>query len=298
LKGFYRSNKRLALSLTVLVCVLLLGTIGFLILEETVNNLFDSFYMTLVTMTTVDYGDYVPTNNASRIVASFVMVGGIAAGVTALQSLFDVAVSRSIREELGLPPRRVRMNDHYIICGYGNVGMEIISQLREKGEKYVIIEKDPAKVEELVEAKIPVIKGDATSDGVLGKAGISQAQGVFATADDSTNVVIVVTAKMLNPDIVVVSEVKDPTNAAKISKVGADTVINCHEMGAKVMVKEARRIVLCPVCGVEVDPDDCRYTADYEGKTYYLCGIECYEAFLKNPKRFVDIKRTVDSTGD
>jgi len=282
----------------VLLGIFILGTIGFLIFEESVEKPFDSLYMTIVTMTTVGYGDYVPTNDASRVIASIVMIGGIAAGVTALQSLFDVAVSKSIRQELGLPERRVKMKDHYIICGYGHVGMELMTQLSEKDEKFVIIEKSESIVEELVEEKIPVIRGDATHENVLKRAGIDHAKAIFIAMNDPTNLVVVVTARMMKPEIVIVSEVEDPVNADKIKRVGADSVINCHEMGAKVMMKRARQVVLCPVCGIEVDPKTVEYKMDYEGITYYLCGPECYEAFVKNPKRFIDIKRTVDSTGD
>jgi voltage-gated potassium channel len=190
------------------------------------------------------------------------------------------------------------MKDHYIICGYGHVGLELIIQLRQKNERFVVVENVESRIERLVEEGIPVIKGDATQEGVLKRAGIEYAKGLFATLDDSTNVVVVVTAKMLNPDFLVVSEVEGPINSDKMRRVGADAVINCHEMGARVMVKETRRVVLCPVCGIEVDPDEVEHKMELDGETYYFCGPECYEAFVKNPKRFLDIKRTVDSTGD
>lgn len=203
-----------------LLSVLVFGTFGFWIYEESVHELFDSLYLTLVTMTTVGYGDFVPTNDTSKIIASVVMVGGIGAGITTLQSLFDVAVSRSIREELGLPDRRVKMKDHYIICGYGDVGMEVATQLSRRNEPFVVIENDELKVKLLMADKVPVIRGDATEEDVLERAGISVAKGVFATLKDP-----------LNPNILVVSEVEYPVNSVKIHKTGADAVVNCHERG-------------------------------------------------------------------
>jgi len=295
LKDFHVSNRRLIISLTVLVSIVVFGTVGFWAYEESVHDLFEAFYLTIVTMTTVGYGDFVPTSDVSRVIASVVMVGGIGAGITALQSLFDVAVSRGIREELGLPQRRVRMKDHYIICGYGNVGMQLANQLSERNERFVIIENDELKVERLVADKIPVIRGDATEEEVLERAGIANAKGIFTTLKDPMNLVVVITAKTLNPDILVVSEVEFPINSVKIRKVGADAVVNCHEMGARVMVRHARRAVIDPVCGVEVDPARAAYKHEYEGETYYFCGAECYEAFLKNPKRFAEIRRTIET---
>jgi voltage-gated potassium channel len=256
----------------------------------------EALYFTLVTMTTVGYGDIVPTTALSRVIASIVMIGGIGAGITALQSIFDTVVSRSVREELGLPERRTKMKDHYIICGYGNVGRQIAEQLGAKGEKFVIIEKDKEKVTAMVEEGIPVIEGDAVYEEVLQRANIESAKSLLTTMKDSDNVMVVLTAKMLNPNLHIVSEVEDYRNAIKLKKAGADEVVHCHEMGARVMVCKARRVVLDPVCGSEIDPTRKVLSYDYDGESYRFCSEECLEAFKKNPVRFIEMQRTLDTT--
>jgi voltage-gated potassium channel len=283
-------------SLYGLLAVLTIGTVGFTLWEPTVDNPLEALYFTLVTMTTVGYGDIVPTTAASRIIASIVMVGGIGAGIVALQSVFDTMVSKSLREELGLPERRTRMKGHYIICGYGNVGRQIAEQLGAKGEEYIVIERNKEKVAAMVEEGIPVIEGDAIYEEVLLRANVEEAKALLTTMTDTSNVMVVLTAKMLNPNLHVVSEVEDYRNAAKLKKAGADEVVHCHEMGARVMVCKARRIVLDPVCGLEIDPAKSVLSYEHEGETYRFCSEECLEAFKKNPARFVEMKKTLDAT--
>ena len=110
-----------------LVAVTTLGTVGFFLVEPTITSPFEAFYFTITTMFTVGFGDIVPTTTLSRVLVMVVVVGGVTAAVTALQSLFDLVVTRDIRRELGLPERRTKMKDHIIICGYGNVGQRISS---------------------------------------------------------------------------------------------------------------------------------------------------------------------------
>ncbi|MBM4236935.1 MAG: YHS domain-containing protein [Euryarchaeota archaeon] len=289
-------KRRLVISLIALFAVILFGMIGFSIFEPGVDDPFEAFYFTLVTITTVGYGDIVPTTTASRVIASVVMIGGIGAGLSTLQSVFDVVVSRRLRTELGLPERRTRMKDHYIICGYGNVGRQIVDQLREKGDKFVVIEMDKEKVSSIVEAGIPVIEGDAAYEEVLSRASIGGAKALITSLEDASNIMVVITAKMLNPKLYIVSEVEDYRNTAKLKKAGADEIVHCHEMGARVMVSKARRIVLDPVCGVEVDPSVSKLVHEFEGEKYYFCSEECLDAFKKNPKRFVDMKRALEAT--
>ncbi|MEM2943914.1 MAG: NAD-binding protein [Methanomassiliicoccales archaeon] len=289
-------RRRLLYSLYGLIAVLFIGTIGFTFYEPTVHNPAEALYFTLVTMTTVGYGDLVPTTGPSRIIASIVMVGGIGAGIVALQSLFDTVISKGIREELGLPERRTKMKNHFIVCGYGHVGKQIADQLGARGEEYIVIEKNKEKVSSLVEEGIPVIEGDAIYEEVLTRANIQEARALLATMSDMTNVMVVLTAKMLNPNLHVVAEVEDTRNTLKLRRAGADEVVHCHELGARIMVSKARRIELDPVCGAEIDPTKVSRVAQYGGKNFYFCSEECAEAFKKNPERFIELQKTLDMT--
>lgn len=290
-------NRRLLYSVSLFVGVLVLGTVAFTFIEPSVHeDPLVSLYFTMTTVFTVGYGDIIPTTPISRFTAMVVMVMGIGAGVSTVQSLFDFAVKRDLRKELGLPERRVRMKDHYIICGYGNVGREVLDQLVKKDEKYLVIENDRAKVEVLVERGIPVISGDAESEEVLQRANISTAKGIITTMKDSQNMIVVLTAKTLNPKIHAVSEVEDHNNEGKLKLVGADSIVNCHEMGARLMVGRARHVTIDPVCGQEISAPDAKSEYRYQETTFHFCSKECMEAFKLNPDRFKELRNVLDDT--
>jgi len=289
-------KRKLLYSLIALAGVVLFGTVGFTLVEKTVGNPFEALYFTIVTMTTVGYGDIVPTSDASRVIASIVMIGGIGAGLTTLQSLFDAIVRKELRQELGLPERRTKMRDHYIICGFGNVGRQIADQLKAKSDSFIVIERDRDKISSMIDLGLPVIVGDATQEEVLKRANVSNAKALITTMTDSTNIVVVITAKTLNPNLHIVSEVEDYHNSAKLRKAGADEIVHCHEMGARMMVSKARKIVLDPVCGTEIDPAKAEYVYEYEGEKYYFSDKECMASFQKNPKRFIEMQKVLEAT--
>lgn len=290
-------NRRLLYAISFFMGVLAFGTVTFMFVEPTVHeDPLLSFYFTMTTVFTVGYGDIIPTTGLSRLMAIIVMVLGIGAGVSTVQILFDLAIKRDLRKELGLPERRIRMKDHYIICGYGNVGREVMEQLVKKGEKFLVIENDRTKVENLVEMGVPVVSGDAESESVLEKANIGSAKGLIATLRDSQNVVVVLTAKVLNPKIYVVSEVEDHNNEGKLKRVGADAIINCHQMGARLMVGKARHVTVDPVCGQEISGPDSMFVFNYSGEPYHFCSKECMEAFKLNPDRFKELRSVLNDT--
>lgn len=289
-----RRMKWFIFSIFLLIAVPTFGTFAFLATEPTVDTVWEAFYFTIETMFTVGFGDINPTTQASQAVVILIIIGGVTAGITTLQSIFNLFLTQDVRKELGLPDRRTKMKGHIIICGYGNVGQLIYKQLKSDNEAFIIIENDPTKVADLVDKDIPVISGDAASEDVLMRANIKDAKTIIITLKDSTNIVVTVQAKTLNPHIYVVSEVEDLRNITVLKKVGADEVVHCHEMGARVMAAKARRTVVDPVCGAEVSPMIAKFTFDYQGEKYYFDSKECLEAFEKSPDRFVQMKRMME----
>jgi len=282
--------------MVLLAVITTLGTVGFLLVEPTITGPFEAFYFTIVTMFTVGYGDFVPTTTISRMLALIVVVGGVTAAVTVLQSIFDLVVTKDIRRELGLPERRTKMKDHIIICGYGNVGQRIYEQLKGKNEEFLFIESDSQKIAELVDKRVSVIQGNAGDEDVLERANVKEAKTLILTLRDSDNIIVTIMAKMLNPKVFIVSEVEDMRNLNVIKKAGADEVVHCHEMGARTMVSKARKIVIDPVCGAEVDPRKATFTTDFNGMKYHFDSQECMDAFAKNPGRFMEMQRVVEAT--
>ncbi|MEI6795428.1 MAG: NAD-binding protein, partial [Methanomassiliicoccales archaeon] len=245
--------KRIYIAISVLLFFVVFGTVGFYLAEPGVGGLFESFYFTIVTIMTVGYGDIAPTTTAARVVAIIVIIGGVGTGVYVLQTIFELTISKRLRIELGLPSRRTRMKDHYIICGYGRVGRQVMAQLNKKGDRFIFIEEDKDKVEEMVEQGVPVIHGNAAEEEPLIRANVKDAKCIIATMRDPMNMVSVITAKMLNPNTYAVAEVEEEANTEKLKRVGADATVNCHQTGARIMVNQARRVRTDPVCGQEIN---------------------------------------------
>jgi len=168
--------------------------------------------------------------------------------------------------------------------------------LKDKKEEFLYIESDPQKVTDLVDKHVPVIQGDAGDEDVLIRANVKDAKTLILTLTDSANIIATIMAKMLSPNIFIVTEVEDMRNVTVLKKAGADEVVHCHEMGARTMVSKARKIVIDPVCGAEVDPRKAPFSSDFNGMKYYFDSHECKDAFGKNPDRFMEMQRVVEAT--
>lgn len=230
---------RLKFSVAILLLVVVVGTFGFWFFEDDVTTLLDSFFFTLVTITTIGYGNITPQTLAGKILDIAVILLGVGTVLVTFQTIFEVIVRKRIKEVLRLPTSRVDKKGHFIICGYGKVGRALVKRLVQDKVEFVVIENDSAKVREMVQSDIPVIEGDARQDEVLERAGIKKAKCLLASLDDSYNVFIALTAKMLNPHLKVICKIEDTMNEAKMKKAGADEVVLCHDMGAQMMLKVA-----------------------------------------------------------
>ncbi|SPQ01051.1 TrkA-N domain protein [Candidatus Sulfobium mesophilum] len=232
-----------------LASVSLIGTIGYWFIGGKRYSLMDCFYMAIITITTIGYGEIIDLsgNPAGRMFTIVIAISGISIEAFFLTNLIALIVEG----ELSYAFRRNKMNkiisrlkEHYIICGVGGVGFHVLSELSSTKRVHVVIDSDKTKIERMLEVfrESPFIEGDATDSDTLLASGIREAKGLLAiTGDDSKNLVISLSAKQLNPNIRVVARCHDLKNMEKMKKAGADAVISPGFIGGLRMASEMVR---------------------------------------------------------
>ncbi len=218
--------KNLILPITVLGSILVMGGFGFHLLEDV--DLFTSFYWTISTVTTVGYGDIVPKTVMGRSFATVLMVVGIGTIFYTLTSIGKSMVEGGVWKMLRGAEKEKdvkKMENHVIICGYGEIGQTIAGDLLRAKEKAVIVDNNEDVLRKEA-SSLPYIVGEATNEEVLEKAGVRRAKGLFVTLpNDSDNIVVTLSAKDLNPKIRVVSRAKDNEGIKHLRKAGAESVV-------------------------------------------------------------------------
>jgi len=238
-------SRLLTVAASVLFC-LIVGTLGYRFIEGW--PLFDGFYMTVITLATVGYGETHPLSNAGRAFTIVLILGGI--GVVAYA--FSTITAIIVEGELSKAFRRrrmekdiVKLSGHYIVCGAGHTGAVICAELRKTGRDFVIVDREEeaiAKVAERLEADIPHVVGDGSEDDVLRRAGIERAAGVFAVlATDQDNAFVALSAKGLNPRARVLVCQKSIGVREKLLRSGADGVIDPEFIGGMRLASEMIR---------------------------------------------------------
>ncbi|MBI2277591.1 MAG: NAD-binding protein [Dechloromonas sp.] len=217
-----------------LFAVHLFGTVGYMVLTESKYSWFDCFYMTFITVATIGFGEIIDmsSNQPARILT--VVIGILGAGNLSL--LFSVVTVALLETDLNGTLRRKRMEKtikklkgHYILCGFGRVGRNIAHELEATGRHYVAIDEELVRLEEYKEKNVGLLylHGDASDDDVLLAADLEDAKGVFAvTGDDSRNLMIVITARQLKPDVRIVARCQETRNIEKMRKAGADAIVS------------------------------------------------------------------------
>ena len=227
-----RILKRIYFAAGVLLAVTVFGTLGFLCIGHGRADFSDALYMTLISITTVGYGEAVPlTSIWARIFAglvSFVGFGGVTFLFTSLTVFFLESDFDSSLRRRRMNKKIDRLDKHFIVCGYGRVGQNVGDELTQTGRSFVALDPDQQRLLDQVERRPELIwqHGDATDDDQLLTAGIERAHGIFAVSnDDAKNMMIALTAKQLNPKIRVVARCHEERNEEKLRKAGADQVV-------------------------------------------------------------------------
>lgn len=224
---------RFQLSLLLLVLLTLGGALVYMLIEGW--SFEDALYMTVITIGTVGYGEVAELSPAGRGFTIVLIILGIGTATSAISNAVSLALGPVLW--LSLKQRRMKrmmraMHDHYIVCGYGRMGRQITRDLQARNEPFVLIEADEETGETLARSDVPFLIGDATEDDVLLSAGVERARGLIAALpDDASNIMTVLTARELNPNVFIVARVVRAASETKLYRAGADRVINPYQIG-------------------------------------------------------------------
>jgi voltage-gated potassium channel len=208
------------------------GTVGFRVIEG--YTLFDAFYMTLITITTVGYQEIRPLSQAGRIFNSFLIFFGVSAMFFAVGAMTQTIIELNLENRFGKHRKRraiMQMKDHFIVCGFGRVGRNAAFELQRTGAPFLVIDRSESRVGQATEAGMLALQADATRDESLREAGAERARGfIAALATDADNVFVILSAKTLNPRLTVVTRASEEDAEEKLKRAGADTVFSPFSM--------------------------------------------------------------------
>ena len=231
-------------AVTALVGVLVYGTAGTYALADHfngVNTPLDAFYYTLVTASTVGYGDAVPVTQSARLFATSVVVLGTASFAIALASLLGPAIEARLASALGrmTETQLELLEDHVVVLGYGDLTEPILNELSGQTD-FVIVTPDKQRTADLGDRNVNVLIADPSDEEPLERVGIERARAVVAaTNNDAEDALAILTARQLNPDVRIVAAATDRENVVKLKRAGADTVISPATIGGHLLVRSA-----------------------------------------------------------
>ena len=231
------------LALLLFVGVFVFGTLGFVWIEGW--SAWDAFYMTLTTVTTIGYREVHELSAAGRAFNIVLIIVGVGTALYTLSVLMALLVEGELHDRWH-ERRRERMQNqltqHFIVCGFGRIGSIIAIEFQRQRVPFLIIELDPVRAKTATEAGHLAISGDATTEDVLTRAGIERARGLIAAVGtDAENVYIVLTARLLRPDLFVVGRAESDEAQRKLVRAGADRVISPYQIGALQIAQTAIR---------------------------------------------------------
>ncbi|MDD5312049.1 MAG: potassium channel protein [Dehalococcoidia bacterium] len=234
-------NRLIKLSLALLF-MLLFGTIGYSVIEGW--SIADAFYMTVITITTVGFAETQPLSQGGRVFTVILALGGVGTAIYILTSF----VQTTFESEFGTFRRRrmeariKKLNQHFILCGYGRVGEAIASTLKLEKADFVVIEHYLNSYTLAVQEDCLAIMDDATKHEVLVRAGIQRARGLItAFGDDAYNTYAVLTARELNPELIIISRASNNEAARRLKQAGASHIILPEVIGGQQMARLSLR---------------------------------------------------------
>lgn len=235
--------KKILVAIPILLAIIGFGTYGYMFIEGW--NFLDALYMTIISVTTVGFGEIHPISSAGRVFTMVLIIMGVGFVFYLFSTVTQAMVEGEIRRILGrrkLEKKIASLKDHYIICGYGRIGSIICREITKKPLPLVVIENNPVLIKKVEDAGCLYIEGDATREELLIKANIKRARGLIAcVSSDSDNVYIVLSARALNPDLYILARLSEERAERNLLQAGANRIISPYYIGARKMAQAILR---------------------------------------------------------
>ena len=277
------SRIRIVRGAVVLAAMLGVGTAWYVVIEG--FTVLEAAYMVVVTVSTVGYEEVRPLDTSGRLFTMALIFTGVGLVLYLAVSVVEDAVTGRIGEALGWQrmSRRIdRMHDHVVVCGFGRVGREIASELQERGEEVVVVDRDASRTQQARDTGLLAVLGDATEESALRTAHVETARVLVAASDsDAGNTFIALTARALNAELMIIARAGSESAEQRLLTAGANRVLSPYRLAG-------RRMALAAVQPMMVDFLDSLYhsgspglLAEFaiEGDTTALAGATLAEAF-------------------
>jgi voltage-gated potassium channel len=240
---------RFRLPAVLLGVVIVYGIAGYSAIEGW--NLLDSFYMTIITISTVGYSELHPLSTTGRLFTSTLIVVGVGTMLYGFGVFAETLTDNTFvnyRRERQLERALNRLRDHFIICGYGRIGTQIVAEFEEHKIPYAVIDQTEEALVRLRNEDRLHVEGDASSEEILKLAGIERARGLISAVDsDERAVYITLAARALKPDLYLISRAGRPESIRRLELAGANRIISPYQMAGHRMAELAVRPALVDV---------------------------------------------------
>lgn len=234
----FKLFRKIYIALGILALIIFVGTAGFKLIEEE-YSLLDSFWMTIITVSTVGFNEVGELSDLGRLFAAFLIItsfGTFAYALTSISSYLVGGEYRKYFKDYRMLKDLEQLNNHVIVCGYGRVGTQAASQLQAYNRSFVVIEQDDKTIEKLTASGITHLKGNATIDEDLIKAGIHRATAIITTLpSDADNLFVVLTAREISRKLTIISRASGGSTVRKLKIAGANNVIMPDSLGGSHM---------------------------------------------------------------
>lgn len=247
------------------------GTVGFMLIER--MSLIDALYMTVITISTVGYGEVKRLSPAGRLFTIGLIVFGVGNAAYLLAVVAEVLIEGRLREYMGATAMQRKIHElqgHVIICGFGRFGRVVAEELIRHSVPVVVIDPDASKSDELARLNVLHLAADATMDEILVEAGVVQARAiVVATSSDADNVYITLSAREKNHNLMIHARGESEGGMRRLKLAGADQVISAYQRGGMRVASTILRPsvvdfleLVAPGRGEEADLEQLRIEAD------------------------------------